>query len=256
MTIGPDRPKSRFSKIAQIIGLISSVLTILAYFGITGIKDCSSGEKGEKKAVILVETPGQNPEDKSGNNTGVLSGDTKYKRDDNNFPNKPPGPIIERNPKTFPLSIATAVLVVETETSIDWSLSSTILEELRKKGIKTTKPPVFNKSFLTSGQFSKLFEGDLKKGTLSQLPGYFKTGVLGRKTVTYTQNTELSNLITASMTLELHVVSSFDGAVRFSCIFSQKGAGFSNDDAGKIAEENILKELESQLPKIIDNLGD
>lgn len=162
---------------------------------------------------------------------------------------------LEKLKKSIPLSHATAVLIVENEKVIDWTLSSTIAEALQQKGITITKPSVFNNSFLIGGGFSGLFNGGSRQIALTQLPRHFKTGILGKKTVTYMQNTDLSNLITASMTLELHVVSSQTGAVEQSVSFSQKGAGFSNADASKIAEENILREFETQIPKIIDRLG-
>jgi hypothetical protein len=237
MVTKPNSPKIKKLTVAGVLGVIGSILTILGFFGITGYKLCSPGE-------TTTGIPPKSPDNKEEIIIGTNSPKTQHKSD------------LERNQESIPLSNATAVLVVENETVIDWPLSSTILERLQKRGVKTTNPPVFKKPFLTSGGFSNLFNGDSRQGALSQLPSHFKTGVLGKKTVTYVQNPELANLITASMTLELHVISSQNGAVRFSLSCSQKGAGFSNLDASKIAEENIMKEIETQLSKIIDSLED
>jgi len=237
METKPNSPKIKKLTVAGVLGVIGSILTILTFFNITGYKLCSPGER---TTVI----PPKSLEDKNEKIFGANPSKTQPKSD------------LERNQNPIPLSNATAVLVVENENVIDWALSSTILDKLQKSGVKTTNPPVFKKSFLTTGGFSNLFNGDFRQGSLSQLPSHFKTGVLGKKTVTYVQNPELSNLITASMTLELHVISSQNGAVRFSLSFSQKGAGFSNNEAGKIAEENIMKEIESKLSRIIDSLED
>ncbi len=164
-------------------------------------------------------------------------------------------PGLEVTQKSIPLSKAIAALIVENENTIDWTLSSTIATELQKRGIKITKPSVFKNSFLTSGGFSGLFNGGSRQVSLAQLSKHFKTGVVGKKAVAYEKSTDFKDIITATMTLELHVISSQTGAVQLSVSFTQRGAGLSNADASKIAEENILQEIETQFPRIIDHLG-
>lgn len=158
-------------------------------------------------------------------------------------------------PKSIPLSKAIAVLIVENETTTDWTLSSTIASLLKKRGITVTTPSAFTDSFLIDGEFSSLFNGGSRQVSLAQLSRHFKTGVLGKKAVAYEKSADFKDIITATMTLELHVISSQTGAVQMSLSFSQRGAGFSNSDAGKIAAENILREIETQLPMIVDHLG-
>ena len=157
--------------------------------------------------------------------------------------------------KSIPLSKAIVVLIVENETTIDWTLSSMIASLLKKQGVSVTTSSVFTDSFLTGGGFSRLFNGGSRQVSRAQLSRHFKTGVLGKKAVAYEKSADFKDIITAAMTLELHVISSQTGAVQLSLSFTQKGAGFSNAEAGKIAEENILREIETQLPMIVDHLG-
>jgi len=164
-------------------------------------------------------------------------------------------PGLEVTQKSIPPSKAIAVLIVENGTTIDWTLSSTIASVLKKRGVTVTTPSVFTDSFLTGGGFSGLFNGGSRQVSLAQLSRHFKTGVLGKKAVVYEKSTDFKDIITATTTLELHVISSQTGAVQLSVSFTQRGAGFSNTDAGKIAEENILREIETQLPRIVDHLG-
>jgi len=161
-------------------------------------------------------------------------------------------PESDKGMKSVPLSKGIAVLVVENKKTIDWTLSSTISSILEKNGVTITHPSLFKESFLSGGRFDDLFNGGSRKVLPVELPGHFKTGVLGRKTVEYFKSTDFPDLITASMSLELHVISSKTGAIKKSISFSQKGAGFSNGDASKNAEEKIVKEIEIQFLRIVD----
>jgi hypothetical protein len=168
-------------------------------------------------------------------------------------PSKTPDSVA--TPKSIQLSKNTAILIVENENRIDWTFGTTIAKLLKKQGIRITTPSLFNHSFLTSGDFDRLFSGSSRKTDLAQLPQHFKSGVFGKKTITYAENTNFTDIITATMTLELHVVSSQSGTIKMSILFTQNGAGFSNADASKTAEERIIKELKIKLPAIFNHLG-
>jgi len=229
------KKKNSKKKLESFLGIIASIVAILGFFNITGYKLCSPGETESR---ILSKSPNNKAQKVEGNTppkTRSKSG-------------------LGRKPIKLSISNATAVLVVENEKIIDWPLSSLILKSLQKRGVKTTSPPIFQKSFLTTGDFSNLFNGDVQQDAMSTLPIHFKNGVLGKKTVIYKQNPELSNLITASMTVKLHVISSRNGAIKFSFSCSQYGAGFSKSEASNNAKEKIIKEIESKISKIIDSL--
>jgi hypothetical protein len=162
--------------------------------------------------------------------------------------------LLIREKKSTLFSKDIAVLIVENENRIDWTFSTTIELLLKKQGVKITKPSLFTNSFLTGGGFTRLFAGSSHKTEIVQLPQHFKTGVFGKKTVVFEKNNDFTDLITATMTLELHEISSLTGTVQQSVSFTQKGAGFSNADASKIAEEKITQEIETQLSKIFNHL--
>lgn len=149
-----------------------------------------------------------------------------------------------------------AVLIAENDKQIDWPLSSTIASLLEKQKLSITSPPIFNNAFLTSGWFRRLFDGDPRHTELTQLPMYFKAGLLGKKTVVYMTNDDFKDIITATITLELHVISSLSGAVKHSISLSQNGAGLSNADACKNAADKIIQELDAKLPSLANQLGD
>jgi hypothetical protein len=150
-----------------------------------------------------------------------------------------------------PNSDAIAVLIVEDGKGIDRTLGSAIASRFQQRGVKTTSPSVFTTSFVNNGDFDRLFEGSLADGEQGQFPQYFQAGVLGKKSVSYVTNPEYDGLITAEVTLELHVVSSHTGTVQISVSWTHKGPGYSNADAKKIAEERILQEVETNLTSLI-----
>ncbi|MGE5340956.1 MAG: hypothetical protein ACM3SY_05675 [Candidatus Omnitrophota bacterium] len=175
------------------------------------------------------------------------------------IPKKPsftaPLKVEQKSSSPIPAAQGIAVLVIENDNAIDWTLSSTISQILEKRGVKITRPSVFNNSFLKGGGFAGLFNGDSRPAAREPLIKYFKTGFLGKKTVDYLENSDFTDIITSAMSIEFHVVSAQTGAIQKSITFSQKGAGFSSADASKNAEEKILIDIEAQLPSIVEHLG-
>lgn len=167
------------------------------------------------------------------------------------IPSMAPSP--KATPESIMISKDIAVLIVANENKIDWTIGSMVASLLKKQGISITTPSLFNNSFLISGGFNRLFAGSLRKSELAELSQQFKSGVFGKKTVTYVKNTNLGDIITATLILELHVISSKTGTVNHSVSFSQRGVGFSNFDASKIAEDRIFRELETNITAIIKN---
>lgn len=150
-------------------------------------------------------------------------------------------------PVSKPLSQAIAVLIVNDQRGIEWTLSSQIQSILKRKGKNVTTPALFTQNFVANGQFDRLFQGDTHEAQRLQVQYHFKSAILGKKTVSFVENSDLENMITATVKLEVHVVSSVSGTIQESILLSAKGPGFSQDDAEKIAIERILEDAVGRL---------
>lgn len=152
------------------------------------------------------------------------------------------------------VSDKTAVFIVDESNDVNWTLSHTIGSLLQKKGVRLTSVSFPTDSFVAGGEFENIFRGGENSLSNLKLSQHFKYLIAGKRRVTFQVNTELENVITASMTVELHVVSSQTGTVKASFLFRQNGPGFSDDDASETAESRIIEDIERQIDSIISNL--
>ena len=157
-------------------------------------------------------------------------------------------------PKPKPLSNDNAVLIVETGKGIDRAFSSTIASLLQQRGVRIKMPSLFTSSFVANGSFDQIFDGSSDDAERLQLPQHFKSAVFGKKTVSLVTHPDQEGLITANVTLELHVVSAQSGTIQTSLSYAKRELGFSNDIAIQKAEEQILQELKTTLSSIINQL--
>ncbi len=156
--------------------------------------------------------------------------------------------IANPRPQNILRSDAIAVLIVNEHNRIDWTLSDQIKSILQRKEYKVSTPSLFTSSFVTKGQFERLFNGDDSgKAQLLQLSQYCKEGFFGKKIVSFTENPDLENVITATVKLEIHIISSITGTIQKSISLTAKGPGFSRDDAEKIAIERVLEDAVGKL---------
>jgi hypothetical protein len=114
---------------------------------------------------------------------------------------------------------------------------------------------VFTPAFVTYRLFHAVWDGKVSDINLLELPTFLDTLLFVRQQVRYTENRELGDLITASMTLELlmHPTASPNDSEVISVMAN--GAGFRKDESLRNAEERIFKQLQSN-PRFTQLLKD
>lgn len=168
------------------------------------------------------------------------------------LPSATPLPRPSPTPRPKPASKDWAVLIVDDSGKANRTLSSQIGDLLRKQGKRLSSPSLFSGAFVSNGDFDRLFDGSSDDAARLEAQAFFKYAVLGRRSVSFTQqDASLENVLTATVTLELHVVEGASGAVVNSATFEQNGAGFSKSKAEQAANERILQEARSAISPLV-----
>lgn len=222
--------KDKIALVGVIVAIIALVPTFAEWLS---PKPEGTVTLREKERVYIVQQPTSPPSSKSSQTSGYA--ETSSKSMENSAS------------QNVVLSDATAILIISGSSTIDWTLSNQIKSILQGKGSKVSTPSLFTSSFVSKGQFEQIYQGNSAEAQRLRLSQHFKEGILGKKTVSFVENPDLENVITATVKLELHVISSASGTVQNSFSFAEKGPGFSRDDAEKNAIERILQRAESQL---------
>lgn len=144
-----------------------------------------------------------------------------------------------------------AVLIVDEKNEQNMALSSFVAESLGKGGAKTTAS-YFKPAFLKDGLFEDAFTGQSDKLDRLPIAKGVKAILFGRQTISYTPNPQLSDTVTAKLTLRLNAVSA-DGLRSLSAQTVEAiGAGFDQAEARKAAEERLKTELSNGILLKID----
>ncbi len=136
-----------------------------------------------------------------------------------------------------------AVLVTDKNKKINWNLSRQIASIIKHKGGKIETSPLFTDKFVSRGKFNKI-------------PKHIRYLMVGKKLVTFRNDSDYEGLITAAVSLEIRIVSSKKGTIEDSFNISQTGAGYTKLKAEATAVENVLDALSGQLSKSLSTLAD
>jgi hypothetical protein len=134
-----------------------------------------------------------------------------------------------------------AIVMVE-DKMINQPLGESVAAIFDANGLRTTTT-LFTDRFVTDGLFEKFFNGGGSSEIAAlDLVSNVDMLVLGKRTASFTTNSDLQNTITAKVTLEAKTISvkSVQTVETFSV--SETGVGFSNDAAVAAAMEKILKQ--------------
>ena len=161
------------------------------------------------------------------------------------FPTPRPLPAPMR--KATPQATATeetAVLVLDDRKQVDWGLTQPIADLLREQGLGIRTMPVTDELMRACDQ---ILRGEAKTFERLRLGQAAAQLVIGQKTVAFTVNQGLQGMITAEMTVKLLFVTTATGGIAKSITMTQKGVGFSNAEAEKVAIERIVTALRGKL---------
>jgi hypothetical protein len=158
--------------------------------------------------------------------------------------------LLNRSFINSPDSQEVAVLVIDEENRVNHHITQKIVSLLKTKGFNITSS-LFSDKFVSDGMFERIFIGSADVVSSLELPKHSDYIILGKKSVNFTENPDLLNVLTAHATIEIHVISARTGSVIDSFNVSEVGAGFSKSNAENLAIESIFKKLEERKMDII-----
>ena len=141
-----------------------------------------------------------------------------------------------------PSSVDVAVIVISDVGKTDPRVSQKISSQLKSKAVNASMS-FFSDQFVADGLFERMFKGDAKVIKQLELAHHIDYAILGKNSISFAENPEMQNLITAKVVLEIHVISSKSGATEDSFSISEVGVGFSKSNAEEAALEKIYKKL-------------
>ena len=146
-----------------------------------------------------------------------------------------------------------AVLIMNDGGKANQTLSSQIADLIRKQGKRVGSPSLFSGAFVSNGDFERLFDGSPDDAARLATQASFKYAIFGRRSVSFVQQGgELENVLTATVTLELHVIEGKTGAIVNSATFEQNGPGFSKSKAEQAANERIVQDVRGAIGQLMN----
>lgn len=143
-----------------------------------------------------------------------------------------------------------AVLVIDEHNRANHDITQKIASLIKTKRFNITSS-LFSGKFVSDGMFERIFNGSAGDVSSLELAKHSDYLILGKKSVNFTENPELLNVLTAHSAIEIHVISARTGTVIDSFNVSEVGAGFSKSTAESMAMERIFKKLEERKIDII-----
>jgi hypothetical protein len=114
-----------------------------------------------------------------------------------------------------------------------------------KTPVVETLSSFFKGEFVSSGLINDAFNDSGMTFRKLELAKTLDGLLLGRQQVQYSTNPELLNVVTANMQLELELIPLAGNAQSESWTFAANGAGFNRQNARQLAEERLIKQIET-----------
>ncbi len=144
-----------------------------------------------------------------------------------------------------------AISVTDAEDRANFEFSQELADRLKSDAFQVTTS-FFNPDFIRDGLQEELFNGSNELADKLELRGRLAGLILAKEHVRYTdQGSSLAHVITASMTLEMRVISLGDTIADRSWTYEAAGAGFNNEVARKNAEERLSKKFTNVTTAVI-----
>lgn len=144
-----------------------------------------------------------------------------------------------------------AALIVNTQKEIDWNMTQQVAAAFHHAGHQTVTPPFFSAQFVRNGAFEHLFQGNPAAAKKLRLSEYCDYAIFGKADVSFLDNPDLADIITANISVEFHAINSRAGSAQGSLSLAAKGAGFSENDARRAALQAIGEQLEAQVSQLL-----
>lgn len=144
------------------------------------------------------------------------------------------------------------VYVITDQNMVYSRLNGALLSLLQQQGKRAAQ--LSTHEIHSRSTFERMFGGDTNEMTQREFLQYGHYALLGKSSIFYVQNSSLENLITATISLDLRVISSHTGMIEHSLRLMQKGPGFSEETARDKAETQLIQELNRQFTQLLSTL--
>lgn len=139
------------------------------------------------------------------------------------------------------------VLIKSENGNMDWNINHKIGMILNEKGFTAGSSAIFTNKFVSSSRYERIFSGSPAEVTALDLDDYIGRLLLGKKSVSFNEDSNYEGLITATVSIELHIISTETGTIDDSFTITERGAGYTKSNAEEIALGNVMKTLLKRL---------
>lgn len=150
--------------------------------------------------------------------------------------------IMNERPSPIPGVKTVAIVVVDDKRKLNGTLAGQIAKKVNVEGIRTFTS-LFTPEFVSENLFKAAFDDSPKPIEDLELKGMLDSLLLAEETIEYETNPSLENVITASLQLEVRLVSIARRGDSRSWRFVASGPGFKEADARKAAEDRLAKQI-------------
>ena len=137
-----------------------------------------------------------------------------------------------------------AVAVASENRSMNHAMAVTLISHFKTDHVQLTDS-FFKPELVADGLFNSAFNGSSELFNKLELTNSLDALLLARQAVLYETNSELNNVITANMTIEIATLPVAGQSQSQSWSFTANGTGFRRGDARAMAEDRIIKQIES-----------
>ena len=135
-----------------------------------------------------------------------------------------------------------AVAVVSETSSMNHLIGSALVSHFKTERVQLTDS-FFKPEFVTDGLFASAFNGASDLFNRLELAKNLDALLLARQQIQYETNSELNNIVTAVMQLEIVTLPVAGQSESQSWTLAANGAGIRRADARMLAEERIVKQI-------------
>lgn len=136
-----------------------------------------------------------------------------------------------------------AVAVISETGTMNHNMGAALVKHFQREGVKLTDS-FFKPEMATDGLFATALNGSSDLFTRLELAKSLDAVLLARQQVQYETNSELNNIVTAVMQLEIVTLPVAGKGESQSWTLSANGAGIRRADARALAEERIVKQID------------
>lgn len=146
---------------------------------------------------------------------------------------------------------AVAVLAADENGKINQALNQALATHFKNENTQILTS-FFKPDFVATGAFTEILEGSDEFFDALKISKKLNATVFARLTVSYSQNAELNDLISATAKLDVTIIHLANHGDRKTWSFIASGPGFSREVARSSAEERLIKQITDDTKMVLN----